>query len=138
MHQQVRMSIPKSLDDGSRARLDEKSLVEILTLLKAKNLRSASRIRADDRDEFVFSVHHRPGDDLPDQQACDILTDANYEAGVVQVRNFLVDDHEGSLLARVKEVEDEEGEPVIEVHILSSEPNRKVPVQLVTRRMLNR
>ena len=138
MHQQVRTSITKSRSDGSRGELDEGDLVEILRLLKVKNLRSAGRVKLDDRDEFVFSVRHRKGDDTQDQSACDILKNEGYDARVCKVSHLLLDDEEGALLAFVEQVENDEKEPAIEVHILTSEPNKQVPVQVVTRSMLNR
>lgn len=138
MHQQVRCSIRTSLRDGTRDMADEESLREILDLLKVKNLRSAARIQRDGNDEFVFSVHHRKDDDKPDEEARDLLLSANYEARICKPSHFLVTDKEGALLEYIDEVESKSGERVIEVHILSSEPNRKVPVQLVTPRDLNR
>jgi hypothetical protein len=138
MHQQVRTSIRKTRSDGARGGLDEGDLVEILRLLKVKNLRSAGRVRLDDSDEFVFSVRHRKGDDTQDQHACKILTDEGYDARVCEVRHLLLDDEEGALLAFVEQVENDEEEPAIEVHILTSEPNKMVPVQVVTRSMVER
>jgi hypothetical protein len=137
MHQQVRTSIRKSLADGFREQLDEESLIDILTLLKVKNLRSAGRMHVEGGDEFVFSVRHRKGDNKPDEDARNLLQSSDYEARVCEVRNFLLDDREGALLERIEQVEAEMGEPVIEVHVLTSEPNRKVPVQLVTQSMLD-
>jgi hypothetical protein len=138
MHQQVRCLIRSSQDDSARGALDEESLVKILSLLKGMNLRSAGRVHGDGGGEFVFSVRHRPHDDTPDQQACDILTGNDYEARVLPVESFDLDDKEGALLAFIQSVEGKKGEPVIEVHIGSAERNGKVPVQLVTQSMLNR
>ena len=82
MHQQVRCSIRRA--DAAFGRLDEESLVEILTLLQAMSLRSAGRVRPDDGgdEKFAFSVVHRPGDDTADQEACNILIGAGFEANV--------------------------------------------------------
>ena len=132
MHQQVRCLIRSALGDSARATLDEESLVNILTLLQGTNLRSAGRVHG------VFSVRHRPHDDAPDQDACKILTDDDYEARVLPVESFDLDDREGALLAFIQRVEAKMGEPVIEVHLGSAERNGKVPVQLVTQSMLNR
>lgn len=138
MHQQVRVLIRKAMTDGLGAKHDEESLVEILTLLKGKNLRSAGRIDPTGGGEFVFSVHHAKGDDTADEEARDILRDMDYQADVYQVRPFVLDDREGTLLECIERIEAELQEPVIEVHVLTAEKNRKVPVQLVTRSMLDR
>ena len=138
MHQQVRCLIRSARGNSARATLDEESLVNILTLLQGTNLRSAGRVHGDGGGEFVFSVRHRPHDDAPDQDACKILTDEDYEARVLPVESFDLDDREGALLAFIQRVEAKMGEPVIEVHLGSAERNGKVPVQLVTQSMLNR
>ena len=140
MHQQVRCSIRRADSDAAFGRLDEESLVDILTLLQGKNLRSAGRQHPDDGGggEFVFSVHHRPHDDAPDEEARDILRGAGYEAEVYKVKSLDLNDKEGALLAFIQSVEAESGEHVIEVYVASAEPNRKVPVQVVTRSMLGR
>ena len=137
MHQQVRCSIRRA--DAAFGRLDEESLVEILTLLQAMSLRSAGRTRPDDGgdEKFVFSVDHRPGDDSDDQAACRILTDAGFEANVFQVEHRDLVHHGGTLLEAINEVEEKWGEPVIEVYIGAAERNGKIPVQLVTRSMVN-
>ena len=98
-------------------RLTRRASSNILTLLQGTNLRSAGRVHGDGGGEFVFSVRHRPHDDAPDQDACDILTDEDYEARVYQVESFDLDDQEGALLAFIQRVEAKMGEPVIEVHI---------------------
>ena len=138
MHQQVRCSIRKASGITAHEMAGEESLVEILTLLRRTNLRSAGRVRGDRGEEFVFSVRHRPGDNQPDEAARDILTGKGYEAEVYEVKTVDLDDREGALLAFIKSVEADTDESVIEVHIGSAEPNRKVPVQLVTPSMLNR
>jgi hypothetical protein len=139
MHQQVRTLIRATQSDGTRGALVEQSLVDILTLLVGTNLRSAGRTRLDSGDEeFVFSVQHAGNDNKADEKARDLLRDKNYEAQLVQVRSFVLDHREGSLLECIKELEDELNEPVIEVYVGAAERNNKVPVQLVTRSMLDR
>jgi hypothetical protein len=137
MHQQVRCLVRKARGDGSLGAFAEASLVEILTLLQGQNLASAGRVRVDGGDdEFVFSVQH-VGQDGTDQDACNILTDESYEARVVDVEHFVLNHKQGALLDRIKRLEARLKEPVIEVHILAAEGNGKVPVQFVTRSMLN-
>jgi hypothetical protein len=140
MHQQVRCSIQRTRGDVARGTLDEESLVDILTLLKGKNLRSAGRIHpgGDRGGEFVFSVDHREGDDTADQEARDILIGEGFAAEVYPVEHFVLKHEEGALLECIKRVEAKMNEPVIEVYVLAAERNGKVPVQLVTRSMLNR
>ena len=139
MHQQVRTLIRATQSDGTRGAVVEKSLVDILTLLSGTNLRSAGRTRLDEGDEeFVFSVDHAEGDDTADKKALDLLRDKNYEARLVRVRNFVLNHREGSLLECIKGLEAEMNEPVIEVYVGAAERNNKIPVQLVTRSMLNR
>jgi hypothetical protein len=140
MHQQVRCSIRKASTDAGFRALEEESLVDILTLLKGKNLRSAGRMRpgGEGGGEFVFSVHHDEGDDTADEEARDILRGADYEADVFKVRHFVLNHREGALLDCIERLEAEMQEPVIEVHVLAAERKGKVPVQLVTRSMLNR
>ena len=70
MQQQVRTSIKRRRSDGSREALDEESLVDILTLLSGKNLRSAGRMHIGADGEFVFSIQHAEGDDTADREAC--------------------------------------------------------------------
>ena len=137
MHQQVRCLIKQAPGDAARGALDEESLVKILALLQGTNLRSAGRVHGEGGGEFVFSVRHRPHDDKPDNDACKILTDENYEARVIPVESFDLEDKEGALLAFIETVEGKTGERVIEVHIGSAHQNRTVPVQLVTPKMLN-
>ena len=138
MHQQVRCSIRKASGVTAGELAEEESLIEILTLLRTTNLRSAGRVHGDGGGEFVFSVRHRPGDNSADVKARDDLRDADYQVEVYEVKSFDLDDKEGALLAFIQKVEADTGESVIEVHIGSAEPNRKVPVQLVTPSMLNR
>ena len=57
MHQQVRCSIKSASNDAARGAVDDVSLVEILTLLKNTNLRSAGRIRFDDGRELKAIIH---------------------------------------------------------------------------------
>jgi hypothetical protein len=139
MHQQVRCLIRTSQDDSARGALDAESLVEILTLLKGTNLRSAGRSRPDDGggERFVFSVDHRPGDDTADQGACDILIGAGFEAKVFPVDHFDLAHHGGTLLEAINDTEAKWSEPVIEVYIGAAERNGKIPVQLVTRSMVD-
>jgi hypothetical protein len=136
MHQQVRCLIRSSQDDSTRGALDEESLVKILSLLKDTNLQSAGRVHGDDGGEFVFSVQHDKDDDVPDQDARDILKD--YGAEVYAVEHVELAHHGGTLLAAINDVEAKWGEPVIEVYVGAAERNGKIPVQLVTRSMLNR
>ena len=139
MHQQVRTSIRRTSSDDTSGRIEEESLVEILTLLTGTNLRSAGRVRLDSGDEqFVFSVQHVDDDDAPDQEACDILKGANYEAEVFKVQHYVLSHRPGALFNRIKRLEKSKKEPVVEVHVGAAEPDGKVPVQLVTRSMLNR
>jgi hypothetical protein len=134
MHQQVRCLIRSTSGDTARATLDEESLVEILTLLSGTQLRSAGRVHADGGGEFVFSVDHRPGDDGADNDARDILQD--YGAKVYKVEHVILDHREGALLRAITELEAARNEPVIEVYVAAAERNGKIPVQLVTRSML--
>jgi hypothetical protein len=139
MHQQVRLSIRTTQSDAFRGMTAAESLVNILTLLSGKNLRSAARTHSDDGgEEFVFSVQHVEGDDTADEEARDILRGEGFEAEVFKVRDFVLNHREGSLLACIKGLEAELQEPVIEVYIGAAERNNKIPVQLVTRSMLNR
>jgi len=138
MHQQVRCLITQQ-SDGTRGKLEEASLVEILKLLSGTNLRSAGRVHSDGGEEFVFSVQHdKDDDDIPDQKARDILKKAHYEAELYAVEHVILDHHEGALLRAIEELEADRGEPVIEVYVAAAERNGKIPVQLVTRSMLNR
>ena len=86
---------------------------------------------------FVFSVDHRAGDDTADEQARDILRNNDFEAEVFKVRDFILDHRGGTLLERIEAVEAEMSEPVIEMYVGAAERNGKIPVQLVTRSMLN-
>jgi hypothetical protein len=139
MHQSVRVLIKATESDGFRGALVEQSLVDILTLLSGTNLRSAGRTRLDNGDEeFVFSVQHTGSDNTPDEKALDLLRANNYEAELVQVRSFVLDHREGSLLECIKDLEAELNEPVIEVYVGAAERNNRIPVQLVTRSMLSR
>jgi hypothetical protein len=139
MHQQVRCSIRNAGGDAERGALDEGSLVDILTLLRGMNLRSAGRLHPDGGGgEFVFSIQHAEGDDHADEEARDILKGNDFEAEVYKVRSVILNHREGALLASIKRLEAELNEPVIEVYVLAAEPNGKIPVQLVTRSMLNR
>jgi hypothetical protein len=139
MHQSVRVLIKATEDDGTRGALVEKSLVDILSLLSGTNLRTAGRTRLDNGDEeFVFSVQHTGNDNKADEKALDLLRAENYEAQLVQVRSFVLDHRGGSLLECIKDLEAELNEPVIEVYVGAAERNNKIPVQLVTRSMLNR
>jgi hypothetical protein len=139
MHQQVRVLIRATESDGTRGELVEKSLVDILALLSGENLRSAGRTRLDGGDEeFVFSVQHSGGDNTADEKARDLLRNKNYDAQLIQVRSFVLNHREGSLLECIKDLEDELHEPVVEVYVGAAERNNKIPVQLVTRSMLNR
>ena len=137
MHQQVRCLIRNAgRTMPTCGVLDEESLVEILTLLQGTNLRSAGRVHGDGGGggEFVFSVQHDKDDDVPDQDARDILKD--YGAKVYKVEHVILDHHEGALLRAIKELEAARNEPVIEVYVAAAERNGKIPVQLVTRSML--
>jgi hypothetical protein len=137
MHQQVRCSIRKADSDAAFGRLDDESLVEILKLLSGTNLRSAGRVHADGDGggEFVFSVQHDKDDDVPDQDARDILKD--YGAEVYTVEHVELAHHGGTLLEAINDIEAKWSEPVIEVYVGAAERNGKIPVQLVTRSMLN-
>ena len=131
--------IRKARTDADRGMSDDESLIEVLTLLSGTNLRSAGRVRFDGGDEeFVFSVQHNGRDSRPDVNARRILHDNNFEAEVYEVRDFELDHRQGTLLEKVRELEEEKQEPVIEVYIGAAERNGKIPVQLVTRSMLNR
>ena len=139
MHQQVRVLIQTAQGFAAPAMPDAESLVAILKLLSKTNLQSAARTHSDDGGvEFVFSVQHVEGDDTANQKACDLLLGNDYEARVCEVRKYDLNHREGSLLARIEEVEAELNEPVIEVYVGAAERNNKIPVQLVTRSMLNR
>ena len=54
-----------------------------------------------------------------------------------KVRDFILDHRGGTLLERIEAVEAEMSEPVIEMYVGAAERNGKIPVQLVTRSMLN-
>ena len=136
MHQQVRTSIRDSGGDAARGTLDEESLVRILKLLKPKNLRSAGRVQGESGGQFVFSIDHADGDNAADREARDILRGDGYEADAFEVRSFVLKHQKGALLACIESLEEELGEPVIEVYVLAADGNAKVPVQLVTRSML--
>ena len=139
MHQQVRTSIRRIRSDGTTEAPEAESLVAILTLLKGKNLQSAGRVKLDTGDEqFVFSVQHAAGDNSADQDACDILNGADFEAAIYPIKAILLGHRPGELLNRIDRLERSKREPVIEVHVLAAEPDGRVPVQLVTRSMLNR
>jgi hypothetical protein len=138
MHQQVRLSIRKSLADGSRARLDDESLVGILSLLRGANLQSAGRVNTDapDGGEFVFSVQHDPGDDSANPNARNLLKSKDYGAEAYDVREFMLEHKKGALLKCIRDLEKELNEPVIEVYVGAADADGSVPVQLVTRSML--
>ncbi len=139
MHQQVRTSIRRTRRASTSGRIEEESLVEILNLLKGTNLQSAGRVKLDTGDEqFVFSVQHVAGDNSADQDACDLLNGADFEAAVYPIKAILLSHRPGELLNRIDRLERSKREPVIEVHVLAAEPDGRVPVQLVTRSMLNR
>lgn len=137
MHQQVRTSTIKTATNDDAAE-KEGSLVDILSILKGVNLRSAGGSNLDEGGEFVFSVHHDEGDDSADERAADLLRRKRYEPTVYKVEYCLVDDREGALLECLQSKETELGEPIVEVHVLTSEPDGRVPVQIVTRSMLSR
>jgi hypothetical protein len=139
MHQQVRVSIQRSRTRRSGAVRHDESLVEILTLLQRRNLRSAGRTHTHaGGEEFVFSIQHADGDDSADLRARDLLRGRNYEAEVFPVRSFVLEHRGGALLRCIRRLEAELKEPVIEVYVLAAEPDGKVPVQLVTPSMLRR
>ena len=139
MHQQVRTMTRKARSESAGAKPDEGSLIDILTLLKETNLRSAGGKDLDRRGEFVFSVHHADGDDTADQRACDILKGKGYPAEVFQVEYCLVDDQEGALLACIESTWPMMKQPVVELHVgTAEESDGRVPVQIVTRSMIER
>ena len=138
MHQQVRLSTLKARRATAGVTADEGSVVGILTLLKKMNLRSAGRTYLAEGGEFVFSVRHEGNDGRADQRACNLLKRNKYEAKVYEVESRLLEDREGALVEYINEIETAMDEPVIEVHVLTPEPDGQVPVQLVTRSMLNR
>jgi len=137
MHQQVRTSTTRNRgEDAAKPRPG--GLHEILSLLQGVNLRSAGGTNLDNGGMFVFSVHHEEGDDTADQRACDVLEAKGYEAEVYPVSYCLVDDREGALLECIESRAAELKEPILELHVLTSEPDGRVPVQIVTRSMLSR
>jgi hypothetical protein len=142
MHQQVRTSIRKSRIDGKGGRDNDDSLVEILTLLKGVNLRSACRVNLDNGggEEFVFSVDHPDGDDKADLNARNILRAKHHKADAYRVEPVDVDHREGALLEQIQRLKDKLGESVVEVHVLAGEGKEPgtVTVQLVTGPMLER
>ena len=139
MHQQVRTSIRPRNSERQRAAIDEDSLLGILTLLRGTQLRSAGRVRLDDgSEEFVFSVDHVDGDDKPDNDACEILTGKGYEAEVFPAEYELLDHRPGALLRHIRTLEKSKEWLVTEVHVLAGEQDGKVPVQFVTRPVVNR
>lgn len=139
MHQQVRTMTRKAPSDSAGAKPDEGSLIDILTLLKDTNLRSAGGKDLDRRGEFVFSVHHDDGDDTADQRACAVLKSKGYPAEVFQVKYCLVNDSEGALLECIEKTLADTKEPVVELHVgTAEESDGRVPVQIVTRSMIER
>ena len=137
MHQQVRTSIRISGGDAARGTLGDESLVKILKELKPRNLQSAGRVQGERGEEFIFSIDHADGDNHADIEARDLLRDAGYEADAFEVGSFILRHKEGALLQCIEELE-KEGAPVIEVYVLAAEGKGKVPVQLVTRKMLEK
>jgi hypothetical protein len=139
MHQQVRCFIKNATGVAPGGTLNDVSIVEILTLLKETNLRSAGRVRFDGGDdEFVFSVQHDKDDDIPDQEACNLLKGEHYDAEVYKVERVVLEHHGGTLLEHIQAFEEKGTGPVIEVYVGAAERNGKIPVQLVTRSMLRR
>ena len=112
---------PEGDSDADLGRLDEESLVDILTLLQGTNLRSAGRTHTDGGggDEFVFSVDHRPGDDVcrPSTHATSSRAPTT-TADVIPVESgpSSLNHREGTLLACIRDLE-AESEPVIEVYV---------------------
>ena len=137
MHQQVRVLIRTARSDADREMLVERNLVDILSLLSRTNLRSAGRAHSDRGEEFVFSVQHAEGDNKADENARDILLRKHYEATLVPVEHDVLPHRQGALLACIRRVEAARDEPVIEVYIGAAEPDGRIPVQLVTAKMLN-
>ena len=139
MHQQVRtFTIKSRTDEGAVP--EEEGLLDILSILEDLNLRSAGGTNLDEGGEFVFSVRHEEGDDTADIDARDRLRAEGYDSAEVYTVDYcLVDDTKGALLKCIKSKAAELKEPIVEVHVLTSEQDDgRVPVQIVTRSMLAR
>jgi hypothetical protein len=142
MHQQVRTSTTKT---GSNSRgpgtlADRGGLVDILrTLLDADvNLRTAGGRDLDEGGVFVFSVRHDEGDDTADEKAAELLRSVGYaDADVYRVRECIVSDRPGALLHCIEETEQEHG-PVYEIFVGTHDERGDIPVQIVTRRDIDR
>jgi hypothetical protein len=137
MHQQVRTSTTRtgSGSPGPGAMAAEGGLVHILTTLLGAgvNLRTAGGRDLDKGGDFVFSVHHKEGDDRPDQAAAELLRSVGYnEADVYSVRECIVSDQPGSLLRCIEETERERG-PVYEIFVGTHDDDGNIPIQIVTR-----
>lgn len=123
---------------------DEGGLADILrTLLDAGvNLRTAGGRDLDRDGEFVFAVHHADdgkgdSDDGPGEAAAELLRSRGYGARTVRVRECLVNDTPGSLLGCIEQAEAEEG-PVYEIFVGTANEDGRIPLQITTRRALDR
>jgi hypothetical protein len=108
-------------------------LVYILErLLEADvNLRTAGGRDLDTGGTFAFSVHHRAGDDEPNERAAKVLRKAGYDAQVITVRDCVVSDEPGSLLRCIQDAEAES--PVYEIFVGTPDEEGHIPIQIVTR-----
>jgi hypothetical protein len=146
MHQQVRTSTRKRQEDPnspSGAAAPQGGIVEILEILYEAdfNLRAAGGRNLDRGGEFVFAVDHGEHDDgtpddAPGEDAAQRLRDRGYQARTVLVHTCIVDDKPGSLLACIRNTIVAEG-PIDEIHVGTSEEDRRVPIQITTSRGSN-
>ncbi len=140
MHQQVRTQTIKtgSGSNGPGAAADRGGLVDILrTLLDSGvNLRTAGGRDLDKGGDFVFSVHHKEGDDDADYAAAKLLRSVGYDADVFPAKDCIVSDEPGSLLRCIEETERERG-PVYEIYVGTHDEDGDIPIQIVTRQDIN-
>jgi hypothetical protein len=137
MHQQVRLSPTRTGGPGADA--ERGGVTEILRILRDANfnLQTAGGRDLDRKGEFVFAVHH--DDDNPDEpgeNAAQLLRENGFtDARTVYVRSCDVRDEPGGLHGCIERIESEEGEPIYEIFIGTSEDGT-VPIQLTTRSMV--
>jgi hypothetical protein len=139
MHQQVRTSPTRTGGPGADA--EPGGVTEILRILRDAdvNLQTAGGRDLDQKGEFVFAVHHDDDDpDRPAQEAAELLQREGFtDARPVFVRSCDVRDEPGGLLGCLERIETEEGEPIYELFVGTSE-DKVVPIQVTTRSMVAR
>lgn len=134
MHQQVRTTTIKSgsSSDGPGAQADPGGLFDILETVKDLNLQTAGGHDLDDGGEFVFSVHHKHGEEGQADEAERRLIDKGYDAKIVEVFHCDVDDRPGALLRCIRDAVRKNG-PVHEIFVGTPESDKKIPVQVISR-----